>query len=321
MAVTGSIGIALLLWWEVRTPERRLSDFSLKARDLVMLIAIGVILQLILLGVFQPIFRYFNVVKELGLWLRILAIAPLFIGMFVGIRLVGRLWRWASVRRVFVVGLLTVAVSTALLAIRPLTMPYWLQLFPLLLFGFAIQSTKTVWSNAFFQTVVDDFIGLNAAIQNATLQIGGSLGALLGGQLVILFGYRTFSARLEPFVSVAETRRIYEIFSSSFTREDALVMANLSTLGTIAWEQYVAAFAASFGWTLLVMVAIALIAAALVHFFVRSNIRFTAQAATVDLAASVFEELTIGDGEAMRQARHIAKSVPPRAMPNSPGDE
>ena len=321
-ALAAAIGLALLLWWEIRTPGSWLVDYRRKVWDMVMLITIGVLVQLVFNGVFQPTFRYLSVVKDFDLWLRVLAIAPLFVGMFIAIRLVGRIWRSDSVRRVLTYGLLLTGISTALLALRPAAMPYWAQVLPLIAFGFAIQATKTVWANAFFQTVIDDFVGLNAGIQGATMQIGGTLGSLLGGQLVVLFGYRAFEARLSPFVANEAIRELYETFTQSFSREIALATADLQSLGAVAWDQYVAAYATAFGQTLMVMVAICFGSALLIHFLLRPDVKFTAQPVAVDTSASTFEELAWDDLDDIRATLQAAEFSldPSQSRRNKPAE-
>ncbi len=226
------------------------------------------------------------------------------------------------VRRVLTYGLLLTGASTAFLALRPAAMPYWAQVIPLILFGFAIQATKTVWANAFFQTVIDDFVGLNAGIQGATMQIGGTLGSLLGGQLVVLFGYRAFEARLSPFVANETIRQLYETFTQSFSCGIALATADLESLGAVAWDQYVAAYATAFGKTLMVMVAICFGGALLIHFLLRPDVKFTAQPGAVDTSASTFEELAWDDLDDIRATLQAAEFSldPPQPKRNKPAE-
>ncbi len=69
-ALAAAICLALLLWWEIRTPGSWLVDYRRKVWDLIVLITIGVLVQLVFNGVFQPTFRYLSVVKDFGLWIR-----------------------------------------------------------------------------------------------------------------------------------------------------------------------------------------------------------------------------------------------------------
>lgn len=287
--VAGALGLSLVLRWDIQTPGRLWDDTSLKTRDLTVLIGTGVAIQFVLTGFFLPTLRYFNVVQGFGLLTRVLAITPLLVGMLVGLRLAGRIWKGQSARRVLVIGLALASLCVVVMAIRPDAMPYLVQIAPLAVFGFSILSTKTVWTNAFYQTVVDDYVGLNAGINGAALQLGGVLGGVVGGQLVVLFGYRAFEARLAPFFGIERTGQLYEIVAQAPSRDSAITDLALPALGGVVWNQYVASYSTAYALTLLVIAGFALLSAVLAFVGLRKGVRYTAEAPVVDTAASVFE--------------------------------
>jgi hypothetical protein len=61
-------------------------------------------------------------------------------------------------------------------------------------------------------------------------------------------------------------------------------------MGNVVWNQYVASYASAYSLTLLVIAGFALLTAILVFVGLRKNVRYTAEAPVVDMAASVFEQ-------------------------------
>ncbi len=290
--IAGCLGLALIVWWDVNAPGNLFHNSTIRVRDMTMLIMIGVIIQSVLMGFFQPTYRYFDVVKGYPLVPRTLALLPLGIGMLLGTRLAGKIWKFHKVRQIMSVGMLVTTIGVGLMAIRPDTMPYFLQVVPLTLFGFAFLSTKTVWTNSIFQTVIDDYTGLNAGINSATLTIGGALGSVLSGQLLVAFGEADFQASL---ASVALPSRIDELFAllTGIARRDLLAgLLDPTLLGDAVWQTYVLSYALAYSRTLWVICAIALVGAGTIWFGLRrSKILFTDQEVAVDIAASVFEQV------------------------------
>jgi MFS family permease len=292
-SVACGLGLALIIWWNANTPGSLFHNSTIRVRDMTMLIMLGVIVQLVLMSFVQSTYRYFDVVKGFTLIQRSLALLPILIGMIVATRLVGKMWRLYEVRRLIALGLLLTGASVGLMAIRPDIMPYVIQILPLTLFGFAYLSTKTVWTNGLFQSMIDDYTGLNAGINSATLMIGGALGSVLAGQLVVVFGQRDFQDRLAGFGLPAQIRQLFTVLTQISERDFLAQILDPTLLGEVVWDAYVASYALAYGRTLWIVVGIALIGATAVWIGLRrSNIRFTAEEVAVDLEASVFEDVS-----------------------------
>jgi predicted MFS family arabinose efflux permease len=286
------LGLALIIWWDARAPGNIFYNSTIRIRDMTMLIMIGVIIQILLMGFFQPTYQYFDVVKGYPLIQRTLALLPMGIGMLLGTRLVGKVWKFRRVRRLMTGGFLTVGISIALMSIFPEVIPYAIQIVPLTLFGFAYLGTKTVWTNSIFQTVIDDYTGLNAGINSATLSIGGALGSVLAGQLLVIFGQADFQERLASFALPTQIDSLFALLTEISRRDILSQLIDPTLVGDAVWQAYVASYALAYSRTLWVMGAIAFVGAATVWFGLRqSNIRFTDEEVAVDVTASVFEEI------------------------------
>ncbi len=291
VAVTGGFGLALIIWWDVNTPGNIFHNTTIRTRDITMLIMIGVVIQLVLMGFTLSTYRYFDVVKGYTLVVRSLAMVPILIGMLVSVRLAPRLWKLQQVSKVTASGLFATGIAIGIMATAPDTTPYLIQTIPLALFGFAIISTKTVWANAFFQTVIDDYIGLNAGINSATLLIGGALGSVLSGELLVAFGYADFAGRLDDFLAQERINELFQLLNRLTELPQVAELLDPTLLGEVVWQSYVASYAYAYANTMRVIAAISMLAAAAIWLLLRRTIRFTSDEVPVDMAASVFEEI------------------------------
>ena len=289
-AIVLVIGVAFVIWWDVRTPGNLFQHWSVRQRDLTMLIGVGVVIQLVLMGFFLPTFRYFGVVRSYALVPQLLALLPLLTGMLVAVYLVARIWENGRVRRLLTLNLAICGAAIALMAIAPARLPYAAQILPLCVFGFAITAAKTIWADAFFQTVIDDYIGLNAAINSATMQIGSALGTVLGGHLIVLYGYREFRDLVSSFIDPARIRTVYAqlVEATLLTPEQPTV--DLRAYGDAVWQHYVQAYATGYAQTLLTLTGISAATALAIYFGLRRSMRYSADEVEVDLAASVFAD-------------------------------
>jgi predicted MFS family arabinose efflux permease len=284
------VGAGFVIWWDVRTPGNLFQHWGVRQRDLTMLIAVGVVIQLVLMGFFLPTFRYFGVVKNYDLLSRLLALLPLFIGMLVAVYFVARIWEDGRVRRLLTLNLAVCSVAIAFLSIAPAHLPYAAQILPLCVFGFSITAAKTIWADAFFQTVIDDYIGLNAAINSATMQIGSALGSALGGHLIVLYGYREFRNQLASFFDPERIRQLYTQLVETTMMAGALSDLDLRAYGTDIWQQYVQSYATGYSQTILTLAGISAATALAIYFGLRRTMRYSAEEVEVDLKASVFED-------------------------------
>ncbi len=291
LMVTGGFGLALVIWWDVNTPGNIFHNATIHTRDLTMLIMIGVVIQLVLMGFTLTTFRYYDVVKGYSLVVRSVALLPILIGMLLSVRLAPRLWKLQQVSKVTAGGLFATGIAVSIMAIAPNAMPYWMQIVPLALFGFAILSTKTVWANAFFQTVIDDYIGLNAGINSATMLIGGALGSVLTGELIVAFGHADFAARLDGFMAQERIDELFQLLNTLTERPEITERLDPTLLGDLILQAYVASYAFAYGNTMGVIAGISMLTATAIWLLLRRTIRYTSTEVPVDMAASVFEEI------------------------------
>ncbi len=285
-----TVGAGFVIWWDVRTPGNLFQHWGMRQRDLTMLIAVGVVIQLVLMGFFLPTFRYFGVVKNYTLSSRLLALLPLFIGMLIAVYFVARIWEDGRVRRLLTLNLAICSAAIALMSIAPARLPYAAQVLPLCVFGFSITAAKTIWADAFFQTVIDDYIGLNAAINSATMQIGSALGSALGGHLIVLYGYREFRNQLSSLFDLERIRQLYTQFVEATVMVVELSDLDLRAYGTDMWLQYVHSYATGYSRTMLTLAGISSATALAIYFGLRRTMRYSAEEVEVDLKASVFED-------------------------------
>lgn len=185
------LGVGMLWWWRRRTHGDPLRTPAIHVRHLTLLILMGVVLQLAMLGFFSLTYSVFRVGRNYNFAQTLLALSPIFIGMLLAIVLTRRYRARLQVRQVAALGALAIVVSLAAAALLA-GLPYWLLVLPLILFGLSILGTKTIWTNAFFQTLIDRYIGLNAGINSAALLVGGALGGVLTTELLAFFGQRAF---------------------------------------------------------------------------------------------------------------------------------
>ena len=206
-------------------------------------------------------------------------------------RLAPRLWKLQQVSKVTAGGLFAAGIAVSIMAIAPNAMPYWIQIVPLALFGFAILSTKTVWANAFFQTVIDDYIGLNAGINSATMLIGGALGSVLSGELIVGFGHADFAARLDGFMAQERIDELFQLLNTLTELPEITERLDPTLLGDLVWQAYVASYAFAYGNTMGVIAGISMLTATAIWLLLRRTIRYTSAEVPVDMTASVFEEI------------------------------
>jgi DHA2 family multidrug resistance protein-like MFS transporter len=292
-SIAAVTGLVLVVWWDIKTPGNLFQGFGQRERDLSMLIVIGVIAQLVYIGFFQPTYNYYSIVKDYRLLFNLLAFLPLGLGMLAAVYLVARKWGGGQVRRLLAANFIICGISIGVMAIRPEIMPYIFQILPLVAFGFGILAIKTVWADAFFQTVIDDFIGLNAGINSATLLIGGALGAMLAGQLMVLNGYEVFHEELSSIFTTDFIQTLFASLEQITSREEALAALNLGSYGPMVWNNYIIAYAYGHSRTLIVFAAISFIIALVIYYGMRRSIRFSAHEVDVDIDASVFEEVDV----------------------------
>ena len=106
--------------------------------------------QIVLIGFYSLTYRYYRVAHNLSMFQALLYLGPMLLGMLLAVVLIARLWAYQQIRQVIAIGFIFVAIAIAVMAAFA-RLPYWVQIFPLAMFGIGIIATKTIWTNAFFQ--------------------------------------------------------------------------------------------------------------------------------------------------------------------------
>jgi hypothetical protein len=193
-------------------------------------------------------------------------------GMVASVLTVKRLLHARRVGRTIALGFVVVSAAIGLMAIQPLTIAYVLQALALFIFGLGILATKTVWSNGFFQTLIEDYVGTNAAMHGATLQIGGAVGAVLGTQMQVRFGRGAMEDQV--FTQLMQPEQITQLFRQLTLIIIQLIPLDLDPFGKLLLDGYRASFATGYTWTCLVLAGIALVAALVIAIGVRQSLRY-----------------------------------------------
>ena len=266
------IGVIIMFCWNVKAADTIVGMTSIRTRDVTVLIITGVVIQIVLMGVYYPTWDFYQIVQGRGGWGTLLAIVPLGIGMLVATVMVVKLLHARAIGQSIALGLLVAAGAVTVLAINPLSMPYVIQALALFVLGMTILATKTVWTNGFFQTLMGEYVGLNAAMHGATLQIGSAIGAVLSTQMLIRFGWSDLNDRL-----IAQLLSPEQV--ATLLRQLVLIILHripleVDLMSAILLQGYRAAFATGYTLTMLVLAGIALLTALVIAVGVQRSLRF-----------------------------------------------
>ena len=270
--LTFLIGVIAVVWWNLQTPPALQQAVPLRTRDVTALIATGVVLQLLLVGFYLPTHDLFDLAQGRSTWGTWLALAPMAAGMLASLLIINRLLHALRVGQLLATGLAVVAVAIGMMAISPLTMPYIWQALALFAFGLAILATKTVWTNGFFQTLAGDYVGVNAAMYSATLQIGAVVGAFLGTLLPIRFGQAAMQDQLAA--QLGQPGQVAELLDFLAAIIVQRVPLAADPHGELLLDAYRSALAAGYTLTCWVLAGLALLASSVIAVGVRRSLRF-----------------------------------------------
>ena len=282
MAITVSLG--MVIWWRRKTHASLVHNAVIHTRHVTVLILGGVIVQIALLGVYSLYYSYLRVGGNLNFTRTLLHLVPMFLGMLAAVLLVARIGARHQVRRVVGLGFLLVSIAVIFLAATA-RVPYWLQILPLVLFGASVIGTKTVWTNAFFQTMIDRYIGLNAGINSATLLVGGALGGLLTTNLLALFGESAFVRQAASALDLSRTglETTYQHISTTISVGEQAGLQDLASLiSSNLYAHYQRAYVSGYSLTLLVIAALCILAVLLILFGIIASLRFKPEDTPLD---------------------------------------
>jgi MFS family permease len=291
VSVVIAVGLGTLIWWTRHTRGGLNRNTMLHSRHVIVLIVCGVILQIAFVGFFLLTYSFYRVAQNKDLAQSLLSLAPIFIGLLAALLLITRLWAQQEVRRVIGTGFLLLALVISGMALVS-RFPSWLHILPLGIFGITIIITKTVWTNAFFQTLIDRYIGLNAGINSATLLVGGALGAVLATELLGFFGQSAF---VRNFDSTSLSERailsLYEDITTTIAAGEQAGIKNLAlTIGTNLYSQYQNAYIIAYSLAIMIIAVLCLLAAILIFRGIRASLLFKPETAPLDEPASTMSE-------------------------------
>ncbi|MFN2196796.1 MAG: hypothetical protein ACK2UW_11805, partial [Anaerolineales bacterium] len=276
-------GLGLILWWRRKTQGDTLRKRANHIRHVILLILSGAIVQITFLSFYSLTYSYYRVAQNLDFLQTLLSMSPMFLGILATIFLVFRLWAHQSIRQMITIGFLVVAFSLTVMAIVA-RQPYWLQILPLAVFGISIIATKTIWTNAFFQILIDRYIGLNAGINTATLLVGGALGGVLSTELLARFGQSAFVRQATSLtLSERALKSLYDNLSAAISAGENLGVKNLAlTIGGEFYAQYQRAYITGYGLTILVLALLCFLTALLIYRGIRRSLIYKPEDAPLD---------------------------------------
>ena len=266
-------GLGLIIWWYRKDRRESLRHRSGRIRDVITLILAGVIIQIAFLGFYSLTYSYYRIAQNLNFLHTLLSMSPMFLGLLATAFLISRLRVHQRVQQIITLGFLVVALAMSGMAMVA-RQPYWLQILPLAIFGISVIATKTVWTNAFFQILIDRYIGLNAGMNSATLLVGGALGGVITTELLAWFGQSAFVRQFNTqTLSEGALRSLFDSISTSISAGEELGIENLAlTISTEFYAQYQNAYISSYVLTILVIAFICLMAAILIFRRIRASL-------------------------------------------------
>jgi MFS family permease len=268
-------GLGLIYWWWRKEKPDAQRIQSGRIRPVMILILSGVILQIAFLGFYSLTYSYYRVAHNLDFLQTLLAMSPMFLGLLATTFFVVRLWAHRSIRHVITIGFLLVASAITAMGIVA-RLPYWVQILPLAVFGISIIATKTIWTNAFFQILIDRYIGLNAGMNSATLLVGGALGGVVSTELLAMFGQSAFVRQFSSLtISEGVVNSLFDSISASVATWENLGVNNLSSaISSRFYAQYQEAYSVGYTLTVLVISLLCLLAAVIIYRGIRRSMVF-----------------------------------------------
>ncbi len=266
-------GLGLILWWWRKEHRDSLRDRSSQIRHVIVLIFSGVIMQIALLGFYSLTYSYYRVAQNLDFLQTLLSMSPMFLGILATTFLIVRLWVHQRVQQMITIGFLVVSFAMTTMAIVA-RLPYCTQILPLAVFGISIIAAKTIWTNAFFQILIDRYIGLNAGMNSATLLVGGALGGVLATELLAWFGQSSFVRQsTSMLMSEGVLRSLYDDISAAISVGEVIGIKNLAlTVSSGFYTQYRDAYITGYVLTILVIMLLCLLAALVIFRGIRRTL-------------------------------------------------
>jgi hypothetical protein len=159
-----------------------------------------------------------------------------------------------------------------------------MQILPLVIFGISIIAAKTVWTNAFFQTLIDKYIGLNAGINSATLLVGSAFAGFLTNALLTVFGEAAFEDQAASLsLSEGALESMYHYINTLIEAGEQAGLQDLATLvSQNLYAFYQQAFITGYTLTLVVIALLCLSMTLLIFLGIRAQLKFQPQDEPLD---------------------------------------
>jgi len=276
-------GFGLIVWWWRKENRDSLHEKISQIRQVIVLIISGVILQIAFFGFYSLTYSYYRVAQNLDFLQTLLSMSPMFLGILATTFLIVRLWAHQRVQQMITIGFLVVALAMTGMAIVA-RLPYWTQILPLAIFGISIIATKTIWTNAFFQLLIDRYIGLNAGMNSATLLVGGALGGVLTTELLAWFGQSAFVRKSTSLtMSEGALRSLYDNMTAAISTGEEFGIKNLALMVSSGfYAQYLDAYTTGYVLTILVLVLLCLLTALVIFLGIRRTLMYKPQDSPLD---------------------------------------
>jgi MFS family permease len=194
--VLGAIGLALLIWWDYRTPNSLLGQSSIRRRALSILIVYGVSLQFGLIAFVTQFRNALIGVRGYGTIAATLALAPFVLGMLAMLVYGQRHLAGVKLRALLSGSLAVIGGICAATAISlPISSYFWLAVL-LAFFGAASIVANTAWNGVFLLHIPNDLAGVRTGISTSITQIGSAVGIALTSDMLLQVGRADYAGRL-----------------------------------------------------------------------------------------------------------------------------
>lgn len=263
--VIAAAGVVGMIVSYLRRPRVQVTKPHIFRYELVVLIIVGALMSsgvAVYLG--QPR-AFFQIIVGMSPIVAVLAYAPLGIGMLLTLVFITRIAQRITPRVQISAGFVLMAVASAgtALAILPeLRGVIWSAVFLLMaIFGVGFALTNTAWIFAFTLAARQGLNGVNAAINQATYQIGWVVGTAIASAILVTNGRAEIERLLlRRGIEEQQAARLVENLDLFFQPGPPFLADLVQVLGESPLRVYTDAYAAGFGtvmWTLTVLLCVA----------------------------------------------------------------
>ncbi|NTU83883.1 MAG: MFS transporter [Chloroflexales bacterium] len=261
-----AVGIGLIVWWDMYTPDSVFGQSQIQRRALVVLILFGLCMQFGFVAFVTQVRNVLQAVYGYGVVLATVALAPLALGMLAAVIVATRRLVNARPRPLLAGSILAGGVICALAAVTGAAGFYpWLGLL-LLAFGAAMILANVAWTAVFLSSMPEDVVGVRTGINSSVFQLGGSLGSGIAAALLADLGV-SFYERLLVAAGVPAQRLDQAVAALNSLLDPATPNAALDpAVGERLLGGYQIAYLAAYNRVLLTVAGVCLVGSLLAWF-------------------------------------------------------